>query len=1618
MFVCFSSEGLLPNPAPNLTTAEPTNITFDHSDLTITSNSTNTTNQTTHQHITNHGQTNQQNFTEQNIHGNQSNLTPNFNTVIQSTNQPFVQNNSNTLVQNNTNLIQPINLVNFNNVSLDSIQSFFASQNNVVYLPNSTTPSSTTTTTTAATTTMSTTAAAEPTTNSSAKELRPSNIPSLLNPSPIDHQVSIRPKPSLLHPNQELVPVIPKMKAEHYESITRQYSSTNNESLNNLDNDSNDPKQKYPRPIRPKPSSRGHSLQTYKPAVVNESKSTSFVSNNSSPTVSLFSSPSYSSSPSTTTTTTNYVSQSSIEISTDQHPHLIHSKSLDLSVPPSTTSKKPTKKDRPRPTKKSTTSNNLILPSNNQTRVPIAPNHLGRPLAPAPSNIQRSVTSNNPITKRTTKKPVKRSSKTTLVQSYSENILQQTSSSPTNSSFAESISGFLENFDQELIASNFLSQTSTTNIHIEETQSIISSNTNFIEQNHEQFQFNPQSENLLSQQQDFNAEQEQITSFMSEEDMQLVEMNFDENTFLKQFDLDDPNIKLNTNAEQNLFAHILTNNNNNNNTNTNNNESIQTQQAALNQNSLLSLAASGPPPVYPGSSLINNNVFTTVVPLGSQQERASSSMITIVNNSTRLLPEEGVQLTARHIEPSQVATYESAKYQDILDDLVMVTDQEVLRHVQVTAGNDTTDVLTTDFSLALLEATNEIMKNANIQIADENSAAAAAAFQDLQYFLPLEQEQIVQQEQEQPPPPQAQIETENPSDENILHHKKQPIVILEKLESQILASVGIHRESSDENLSQTSITDLSSILQFQSIQSPIQHQTSTTVDLITPSRPTTTVPSKSPVQQIDYDSLLPPLETNQSDTQISSSNHEQSTKPPCILFEPISSSSNPSSPRNEMIIDSGRVDDISMERTDDNLVNDNDLEELLNDPKDKPYEIIENQGQTLIQNHVHVDDVDQLIDQIETTDTNSKRTDLLEHTFSRYQEKYHLNQQRQQEVMESNADEQFLTVPPVKLKLNTIYVNTSSKKNKRRKSISPLTSPNQQIDEHSQSPVPILDVPLPRPPEPIEPPPPVDRPPLKIKIRTKLPPPPPAPVPSPPRISSKEKTPNKKTQKTKKKKIQHPNQQQKKTKTTSEQIDTEYAGLTRFERPLAQMYRQQSPPTPDDLLPKDEKTNSPILLSVSSHPPSSSSCQNEPQPSTTLHSGFIIDEQTPPSSITSIEHKQSPPPLLNQTTNEQLRQNHSHLFNYDNANHQNNNTFITPPPETEIIHQKTNSYETYCTYTVNSPEKRKHHHHHQQQQQQQQQRKLSVASSSSSKSIPNIDYSLDTQALEPVSPTPISTASSKSKHSHSSTSSVDHNDVVPLYYDQPPKQLKDHQSRKSTSSSSSSSSHRSSRPASTSSTSTMATTTTAAAACASQAYSQSRSLSNHNYRTGQENPLIPPILPPQHPSMHLDPYSQAYHHHHHHNPFVPPTGNPAPFFNFPFSHPFLNPHSTPNPSHFHHPSMKYHHHHHPSAAAAPPPPPIHGHPHSHHHHHSYPTHQQQYPYHSHLQRQQSYNNSNYMCKSNSINSFRFFQNRFLFFIIEFQLLVIIIHLIDSIFKFPFVFKTYMQIIDSNRYLLV
>lgn len=212
---------------------ESSNISFDNSDITLTTNSINTTNQITHQHVNNHGPINQQNYSGQVVHGNQSNITPNFNTVIQTTTQPFVQNNSNTLVQNNTNLIQPINLVNFNNVSLDSIQSFFASQNNLMYLSQASSSSTTTTTTT------------------STSSMKVSNESE-------QHQISIRPKPSIIPQQSDLPPVVPKAKSDYYDSLSRQLSSTNSETTNLLDNDLN---HKQPRPIRPKPSSRNNALQ-------------------------------------------------------------------------------------------------------------------------------------------------------------------------------------------------------------------------------------------------------------------------------------------------------------------------------------------------------------------------------------------------------------------------------------------------------------------------------------------------------------------------------------------------------------------------------------------------------------------------------------------------------------------------------------------------------------------------------------------------------------------------------------------------------------------------------------------------------------------------------------------------------------------------------------------------------------------------------------------------------------------------------------------------------------------------------------------------------------------------------------------------------------------------------------------------------------------------------------------------------------------------------------------------------------------------------------------------------------------------------------------------------------
>jgi hypothetical protein len=123
--------------------------------------------------------------------------------------------------------------VNFNNFNLDSLQSFLSSQNNLLYLSQSSSSSTTTTITTTTTTT--------------------SNINH--NNDSEQHQISIRPKPS----NQELVSVLPKVKNEHIDYLSRQLSSSSNsETTNLLDNDLN---HKQPRPIRPKPSSRNNSVQ-------------------------------------------------------------------------------------------------------------------------------------------------------------------------------------------------------------------------------------------------------------------------------------------------------------------------------------------------------------------------------------------------------------------------------------------------------------------------------------------------------------------------------------------------------------------------------------------------------------------------------------------------------------------------------------------------------------------------------------------------------------------------------------------------------------------------------------------------------------------------------------------------------------------------------------------------------------------------------------------------------------------------------------------------------------------------------------------------------------------------------------------------------------------------------------------------------------------------------------------------------------------------------------------------------------------------------------------------------------------------------------------------------------
>jgi len=371
-------------------------------------------------------------------------------------------------------------------------------------------------------------------------------------------------------------------------------------------------------------------FKVYAPVVLNEPKP---------PTTNVLTPPSLINN----TNTSSTVSLLSPSASFDEHhmdlsPQLLQSKSMDLSVPPTnnllTSTKKPARNRKKPPT------SSVILPSNNPTLIPIAPNP-GRPLAPAPLNVQRIVTTNK---RSVTNK--KRNSKT-LIQYHSESMIQQ-NPSPTNS-FAESISGLMQNFDQELLASNFLSQPPTTNILTNDSSNVNLIRTldnidvrhivnTTIQRTDSSYQsmptfdeFNDRLDTETNQTiQDYNVDNEHITSFMNEEDMRFVEMNFDENTFLKQFDLDDAGIKLNVNSEQNIFASLLTNNHHLNN-------SIEQSNSPL--------PLPPPPPSYPGSSLINNNVFTTVVPLGLQQQSSHNNTFNNKKNTSTCLPEEGVQLT-------------------------------------------------------------------------------------------------------------------------------------------------------------------------------------------------------------------------------------------------------------------------------------------------------------------------------------------------------------------------------------------------------------------------------------------------------------------------------------------------------------------------------------------------------------------------------------------------------------------------------------------------------------------------------------------------------------------------------------------------------------------------------------------------------------------------------------------------------------------------------------------------------------------------------------------------------------------------------------------------------------
>ena len=553
-----------------------------------------------------------------------------------------------------------------------------------------------------------------------------------------------------------------------------------------------------------------------------------------------------------------------------------------------------------------------------------------------------------------------------------------------------------------------------------------------------------------------------------------------------------------------------------------------------------------------------------------------------------------------------MATFETGKYQDILDELVTVSDQDVLTHAQATAANDTT-VIATDFSFALLEATHDIIKGNEIEAAEET----ASAFVDLQYFYPIEQaeeeedddeEEFLDDPMEQCPEPESHVSP----------------VAQQKFENDLIASTESPKAEVD-----APITDLSSILQIGQSQSPLP----------SPARSPPPSPPEEVTRTIDYDSLLPPPSppppppppalllppppapsipvAAAAEIPNVFESASSTARPARIIFEPILSPLNSPSPikpsaADEMILDSGCLENSLSDKCD--PLNNDQIEELLGGTTKDPYDILDQHDNASVQKPAPADDLDDLIEPME-----EPTEKVLEKNYYHYQKVY-------QDTLKKTPEEQYSPIPCVKLKLNSIYP-------KEKK-------------ERPPSPVLVCEA---------------VRPPLKIKIRTKLPmpsspkkaplrspsPPPPPPPPSEPLVP--------------KLKIRKPIKKQKRKKAPSNiddelereakrSLKTEYAGLTRFEQKLAERYNQQAS----------------SHLHLSGMPSENDDSSFLPN--------LMIKQDTPPTAESKIHvtsppvhpppHLPLPPPAHHPTKK------YSHLFN---GHHEAsaNNMFITPPPDTD-----------------------------------------------------------------------------------------------------------------------------------------------------------------------------------------------------------------------------------------------------------------------------------------------------------------------------------------------------------------